>query len=170
MLFSATKKKHNKNCLHPHPPPPPLLPQSSKVIKRRDHIMRLEPCIVSLSPPPPPPPPTLGAMLATLGQLTEFRVTFNGNRVTLMYGDKRRKRTRGKKPCAPGAVKGVPKPAAQLPAAVPSFNPSPAQPGASREVQGGGGAKPVTKPPGAVPSGNRIPASTAKMAGKGDQH
>ena len=33
--------------------------------------MRLETCTVSL-----PPPPTLGAMLATFGQLTEFRVAF----------------------------------------------------------------------------------------------
>ena len=94
--------------------------------------MRLEPCTVSLK----------GAMLATLGQLTEFRVAFNGSRgsVTLMFGDRRRKRTRGKKPCAPGAVKGGPKPAAQLPTAVP------AEPGSSREVQRG--PKPVAKPPG----------------------
>ena len=92
--------------------------------------MRLETCTVSLSP-------TLGAMLATFGQLTEFRVAFGGSwgTVTLIYGDKRRKRTRGKKPSAPGMAKGEPKPAAKLPAAVPSFVPPPAQPGASREVQ-----------------------------------
>ena len=92
--------------------------------------MRLETCTVSL-------PPHLGAMLATFGQLTEFRVAFGGSRgtVTLIYGDKRRKRTRGKKPSAPGAANGEPKPAAKLPAAVPSFVPPPAQPGASREVQ-----------------------------------
>ena len=89
--------------------------------------MRLETCTVSL-------PPTLGVMLATFGQLTEFRVAFGGSRgtVTLIYGDKR---TRGKKPSAPGAAKGEPKPAAKLPAAVPSFVPPPAQPGASRGVQ-----------------------------------
>ena len=105
--------------------------------------MKLETCSVSL------PPPTLGAMLATFGQLTEFRVAFGGSRgtVTLIYGDKRRKRTRGKKPSAPGAAKGEPKPAAKLPAAVPSFVPPPAQPGASREVQGS-------------PSGNRSPPSS----------
>ena len=68
-------------------------------------------------------------MLATLVELSECRVAFNGNQgsVTLIFGDKRKKRTRGKKPSAPGAVKG-PKPEAQLPAAVPSFNPPPAQP------------------------------------------
>ena len=116
--------------------------------------MRLETCTVSL------PPPTLGAMLATFGQLTEFRVAFGGSRgtVTLIYGDKRRKRTRGKKPSAPWAAKGEPKPAAKLPAAVPSFVPPPAQPGASREVQGG--PKLVAKPPVAGPSGNRSPASS----------
>ena len=99
-------------------------------------------------------------MLATFGQLTEFRVAFGGSRgtVTLIYGDKRRKRTRGKKPSAPGAAKGEPKPAAKLPAAVPSFVPPPAQPGASREVQGG--PKLVAKPPVAGPSGNRSPASS----------
>ena len=42
---------------------------------------------------------------------------------------------RGKKSCAPGAVKGGPKPAAELPAAVPSFVPHPDQPGASRGDQ-----------------------------------
>ena len=115
--------------------------------------MKLETCTVSL-------PPTLGAMLATFGQLTEFRVAFGGSRgtVTLIYGDKRRKRTRGKKPSAPGAAKGEPKPAAKLPAAVPSFVPPPAQPGASREVQGG--PKLVAKPPVAGPSGNRSPPSS----------
>ena len=41
------------------------------------------------------------------------------------------------KPCAPGAVKGGPKPAAQLPAAVPFFLPPSAQPEASGAVQGG---------------------------------
>ena len=124
--------------------------------------MRLETCTVSL-----PPPPTLGAMLATFGQLTEFRVTFGGSwgTVTLIYGDKRRKRTKGDKPCAPGAVKGGPKPAAKLPAAVPSFVPPPAQPGASREVQGG--PKPVAKPQVAVPSGNRSPDSPTRTTRKG---
>ena len=98
----------------------------SKISSRRVN-MRLETCTVSL-------PPTLGAMLATFGQLTEFRVAFGGSRgtVTLIYGDKRRKRTRGKKPSAPGAAKGEPKPAAKLPAAVPSFVPPPAQPGGSK--------------------------------------
>ena len=115
--------------------------------------MKLETCTVSL-------PPTLGAMLATFGQLTEFRVAFGGSRgtVTLIYGDKRRKRTRGKKPSAPGAAKGEPKPAAKLPAVVPSFVPPPAQPGASREAQGG--PKLVAKPPVAGPSGNRSPPSS----------
>ena len=97
--------------------------------------MRLEPCTVSLSPTH-----ILEAMLATFGQLTEFRVTFNGSRgmVTLIYGDRRRKRTRGNKPCAPGAVKGGPKPAAQLPAAVPSF----VQPQPCRSFHGSpGGSK-----------------------------
>ena len=123
-------------------------------ISRRQENMKLETCTVSL------PPPTLGAMLATFGQLTEFRVAFGGSRgtVTLNYGDKRRKRTRGKKPSAPGAAKGEPKPAAKLPAAVPSFVPPPAQPGASREVQGG--PKLVAKPPVAGPSGNRSPPSS----------
>ena len=98
--------------------------------------------------------------MATFGQLTEFRVAFGGSRgtVTLIYGDKRRKRTRGKKPSAPGAAKGEPKPAAKLPAAVPSFVPPPAQPGASREVQGG--PKLVAKPLVAGPSGNRSPPSS----------
>ena len=106
-------------------------------------------------------------MLATLGQLTEFRVTFNGNRgsVALMYGDKKRKRTRGKKPCAPGAVKGGgPKPEVQLPAAVPSFVPPPIQSVVSRDVQGG--SNPVAIPQGAVLSGNRKPASPARTTGK----
>ena len=124
----------------------------SKISSRQEN-MKLETCSVSL-------PPTLGAMLATFGQLTEFRVAFGGSRgtVTLIYGDKRRKRTRGKKPSAPGAAKGEPKPAAKLPAAVPSFVPPPAQPGASREVQGG--PKLVAKPLVAGPSGNRSPPSS----------
>ena len=131
----------------------------SKGSKRRGN-MRLETCTVSL-------PPTLGAMLATFGQLTEFRVAFGGSRgtVTLIYGDKRRKRTRGKKPCAPGAAKGEPKPAAKLPAVVPSFVPPPAQTGASREVQGG--PKPVAKPPVEVPSGNQSPDSPTRTTRKG---
>ena len=131
----------------------------SKGSKRRGN-MRLETCTVSL-------PPTLGAMLATFGQLTEFRVAFGGSRgtVTLMYGDKRRKRTRGKKPCASGAAKGEPKPAAKLPAVVPSFVPPPAQTGASREVQGG--PKPVAKPPVEVPSGNQSPDSPTRTTRKG---
>ena len=108
-------------------------------------------------------------MLATFGQLTEFRVAFDGSRgtVTLIYGDKRRKRTRGKKPSAPGAAKGEPKPAAKLPAAVPSFVPPPAQPGASREVQGG--PKLVAKPPVAGPSGNRSPASPTRTTRTGSR-
>ena len=113
--------------------------------------MRLEACMVALSHPPPPPPtqptsqPTLQAMLVTLGQLTEFWVSLNCNRgsVTLMYGDRRKKRMRGKKLTA-----------------VPSFNLPPAQTGVSKDVQGC--PKSV-----AVPSGNQNPASTAKMAGKG---
>ena len=72
---------------------------------------------------------------------------------------------RGNKPRAPGAVKGVPKLAAQLPVAVLSFVPPPAQPGVFREVQGG--PKPVAKPLGAVPSGNRNPASPARTTRKG---
>ena len=106
-------------------------------------------------------------MLATFGQLTEFRVAFGGSRgtVTLIYGDKRRKRTRGNKPCAPGAAKGEPKAAAKLPAAVPSFVPPPDQPGASREVQGG--PKLMAKPPVAVPSGNRSPASPTRTTRTG---
>ena len=80
-----------------------------KVIKHRDNTRSHAYCL-SLSPPPPPPPHThtLGTMLATLGELTEFRVSFNGNRgsVTLMFEHKRRKRGLGKKPCAPQAVKG----------------------------------------------------------------
>ena len=139
--------------------------------------MRLETCTVSPPHPPTPPPPK--AMLATFSQLTEFRVTFGGSRrsVTLIYGDKRRKRTRGNKPCAPGAVKGGdqnrqlncrrrsrggggPKPAAKLPTGVPSFVPPPAQLGASREVQG------VPKPL-AVPSGDRSPDSPTRTTRKG---
>ena len=44
--------------------------------------------------------------LVTIGELPEFRVASNGNRgsVTLIYGDKRKKRTNK---CAPGAVWGV---------------------------------------------------------------
>ena len=130
-----------------------LFPVTHSKISSRQENMKLETCSVSL-------PPTLGAMLATFGQLTEFRVAFGGSRgtVTLIYGDKRRKRTRGKKPSAPGAAKGEPKPAAKLPAAVPSFVPPPAQPGASREVQGG--PKLVAKPLVAGPSGNRSPPSS----------
>ena len=114
----------------------PLLYRShSKVFNRRDHIIRLEPCMVS--PPPPPPPPSPWGDVGDFGPAN--RVSFNGYRgsVTLMFGD-RRKRKRGKKLCAPGAVKwgGGPKPAAQLPAAVPSYSPHPAQLGASKEVQG----------------------------------
>ena len=46
-------------------------------------------------------------MLATLGELTEFRVAFSGIRgsVTLIYGDRKKRRTRRGKPCVPGAVK-----------------------------------------------------------------
>ena len=76
--------------------------------------------------------------MATLGELTELCVAFNGNRgsITLIYGDRRKKRTRRMKPCAPGAVKsGI------LPAAVPSFLPPSAQPEASGAVQGGGGGE-----------------------------
>ena len=95
-------------------------------------------------------------MLATLGQLTEFRVAFNGSRgtVTLIFGDRRRKRTRRKKPCVPGAVKGGPKPEAVFCA-----TPSPA-----RSFQGV--PKPVAKSPGTVPSGNLNPASPTRMNGK----
>ena len=60
---------------------------------------------------------------------------------------------------------GGPKPAAKLPAAVPSFVPPPAQPEASREVQGC--PKPVAKPPVAVPSGNRSPDSPTRKTRKG---
>ena len=60
---------------------------------------------------------------------------------------------------ARGSQGGGPKAAAQLPAPVLSFLPPPAQPRASREVQG--------KPPGAVPSGNRNPASPTRTTGKG---
>ena len=78
-----------------------------------------------------PRPPHLGSMLATLGQLTEFRVAYNGNRgtVTLIFGAGgigREGRSHGQ---------GGSKPTAQLPAAVPSFVPPPAQPGASRVDQ-----------------------------------
>ena len=90
---------------------------------------------LSLSLPSPPHTHTLGTMLATLGELTEFRVSFNGNQgsVTLMFGDERRKRRRGKKPCAPQAVKGDQN--RELNCRPPS------QPGVSREVQGGGGGQ-----------------------------
>ena len=135
------------------------MPASQTKISIRRVNMRLETCTVFL-------PPTLGAMLATFGQLTEFRVAFGGSRgtVTLIYGDKR---TRGKKPSAPGAAKGEPKPAAKLPAAVPSFVPPPAQPGASREVQGG--PKLVAKSPVAGPSGNRSPASPTRTTRTGSR-
>ena len=94
----------------------------------------------SLRSPPPPPRPW-GMMLATLGELTDFRVAFNGNRrsVTLVYGDERKKRTRRKKTCAVkagGGGGGGPKPAAKLSVAVPFFVPPPAQPGASGECTG----------------------------------
>ena len=49
--------------------------------------------------------------------------------------------------------------------AVPSFVPPPAQPGASREVQGG--PKLVAKPPVASPSGNRSPASPTRTTRTG---
>ena len=127
--------------------------------------MKLEPCIVSLSPPPPPPP-TLGAMLATLGLLTEFRAIFNGNQgsVTLMFGDKRRKRTRGTKPCAPGAVKGGQNPSSTA-CGSPVFC---AAPSPARSFQGSpGGPKPVAKSPGAVLSGNRNPTSPARTTENG---
>ena len=62
-------------------------------------------CSVTPPPPPTPPPPTtthrtLGAMLATLGELTELWVVFNGNRgsIILIHRDN--------KPCVSGAVKG----------------------------------------------------------------
>ena len=115
----------------------------SKISSRQEN-MKLETCSVSL-----PPPPHLGGDVGDL---------WTADRVPLIYGDKRRKRTRGKKPSAPGAAKGEPKPAAKLPAAVPSFVPPPAQPGASREVQGG--PKLVAKPLVAGPSGNRSPPSS----------
>ena len=91
--------------------------------------MQLVSCNVSLSPPPP----ALGVMFATLGEFTEFRVAFNRIRgsVTLIYGEKRKRRTRRK---TPRAVKGGPKSAAQLPVAVPFVSPSPAQPGMSSSV------------------------------------
>ena len=82
-------------------------------------------------------------MLATLGELTEFRVPFNGNRgsVTLIYGDRRKMR---KMLCATGRLRkggGGAKPAAQLSAVVPSFVAPPAQPGESGAVRGGGGGE-----------------------------
>ena len=48
-------------------------------------------------------------MMITLGELTEFRVAFNGNRgsIMLMFGDRKKRRQRRKKPCAPGAEEGV---------------------------------------------------------------
>ena len=85
--------------------------------------------------PPPPPPPT-HTHTHTMGELTEFQITSNGNRgsVTLFYGYKRKKKTSRKKPCAPEGV--GPKPADQLTAAVPSFVPVPAHLGASGAAQG----------------------------------
>ena len=83
---------------------------------------------------------TLGSILATLGLLTEFRFTFNGNRgsVTLMFGDTRRKRTIGKTPCAPGAVNGGTKTGSSTARGGSVFRAAPS----SREVQvGGGGTK-----------------------------
>ena len=93
--------------------------------------MQLVSCKVSL-----PPPSALWAMFATLGELTEFRVAFSGIRglVTLIYGDKKKRRTRWKKLCTTGAVKGGPKSVAQLPVVVPSVPPPPAQPGVSSAV------------------------------------
>ena len=69
-------------------------------------------------------------------------------------------------PCAPGAVKGGPKPATQLPAAVPSVPPPPAQPGVSSAV-GGGGGKTGGSTVGVVPSQNRTPTSPTRTGGKG---
>ena len=111
-------------------------------------------------------------MLATLGQLTEFRVTFGGSRgtVMLMYGDKRRKRTRGKKSCAPGAVKGGGNQNRQLNCRRRSHllcrnQPSQELPEKSR----GGGPKSVAKPSGAVPSDNWNPSSPTRTIGKGSR-
>ena len=98
--------------------------------------------------PPPPPPSTLGAMLATFGQLTEFRVTFSGSWGTVtLFGDRMRKRN---KPCAPGAVKGGgTKTGSSTAGGVPVFR---AVPRPARSFQRS--PKPV-----AVPSGSRSPFS-----------
>ena len=55
-----------------------------------------------------PPPPTLRAMITTLGQLSEFRVAFIANRgsVKLIFGDRKKRTQRRKKPCAPVAAQG----------------------------------------------------------------
>ena len=94
-----------------------------------------------------PLPPALGAMWATLGELSEFRVAFNGiwDSVTLIYGDKK-KRTRKKKPCAPGVVKEGTKLCFTHNHPPP---PPPAQPGVSGGVEGG--PKPATQPPAVGP-------------------
>ena len=81
----------------------------------------------------------MGVMLATLGQLTQFRVTFSGiwGSVTLIYRDKKKRRMRRKKPCMPGAVKGKPKLTVQLPAAVLSVSSPPAHLGVLSTVEVG---------------------------------
>ena len=62
---------------------------------------------------------------------------------------------------------GGPKSAAQLPAAVPSFLPPPAQLGASGAVQDGGIQNPAAQLPAAVLSAKRTPTSPSRTCGKG---
>ena len=67
-------------------------------------MMQFVNCTIALFTPTPTPNTHFGAMLATFWELAEFRVAFNGNRgsATLIYGHKRKKRTRSRKPCARG--------------------------------------------------------------------
>ena len=70
----------------------------SQFIRREENMLLVNYTI-------PLPTPTLGAMMATLGELTEFRVFFKGNKgsVTLMYEDTKKRRQR-RKTRAPGAA------------------------------------------------------------------
>ena len=97
LVYAMTCPKRDCIWTRKYVIPVPVMQLHSKPIKRRD----LQ-CVS-------PPPPYLGDDVGDFGQLTESRDTFNGNRgsVTLIFGNKRRKRTRGKKPCAPRAVKGA---------------------------------------------------------------
>ena len=83
-------------------------------------------------------------MLLTVGELAEFRVLFNRNQgsVTLIYGERKKRGTRRKKPSAPGAIQGRPKPAAKLPATDPISDTAPSPDKSARsDARAGEGTK-----------------------------